>query len=446
MKAYFWRHLFHRQWFHCTLPCTRSAIVRIIIVLFLWTLTMAERLPHATAAPLAQPVVTIQINGLRYDEEKNLYAISLSISSPNLMKEWRLRIDEKESGKQVLDQIYLVDGRSGVIADFDGRDFVDEREYIITILGIDQGGYQILKPDENNTLDEAERSILATKEFKHLLPKAAPLTASILDVKVDFAAQSMTINLDISDEHAMRISSYLGWIIDKESSERIHNIPLGVFTSRQLQEKLPPHIAKATVERQYELTLELFTKDDQKIRTEPLAFTPPLPEQLGFFSRLNNNLNTNPMLLTVIVIVLIGVVTFLLVQNNSRSAGSWLPPRPPLESPTMPGTTNGRPPALHLTVVQTTHPGDKVQKVITHFPCDLGREGCHVNFPNDALVSRRHAQLTWRNGHYYLADLNSRNGTFIDGSRQPSQQPKAVNELSTIRLGKNTVIKVQPVE
>jgi len=313
---------------------------------------------------------------------------------------------------------------------------------------VDYAGKLIQRPDENNTLDPGERMILATREFKHQLPKAAPITASILSVNVDFTSGLMLIDLDISDDHAVRVSNYTGWVIDKESGERIYDLPPGVFTSRRLQEKLPPRFATATVERQYELTLELTTKDDQKIRTEPRDFTPPLPTQPSFFSRLTANLNSNPMLLTIILIVLVGVVTWLILQNNSRRGGPWLPPRPPLESPTMPGTPSGRPPALRLTVVQTSHPGDKdkAQKVISHFPCDLGREGCHVNFPNDALISRRHAQITWRGGHYYLADLDSRNGTYINDVRQPPHQLKAVNELSTIRLGKNTVIKVEPVE
>jgi hypothetical protein len=394
---------------------------------------------------LAQPVVTIQLGAPRYDEEKNRYLISLSISNPGLIERWILKIEEKDAGKQVHELAFTVEGRESVSADFDGRLLDDERDYVIKIEGVDYAGRLILRPDENNTLDPGERTILATREFKHVLPKAAPITASILSVSVDFANRLMTIDLDISDEHALRIGSYAGWILDKERGERIHEIPPGVFSAKRLQTELPPSIAAATAVREYELVLELTTKDDQKIRTEPRGFKPVPPAPPGFFSRLGGNLNSSPALLTVIVIILIGVVTLLLLQNNRR-AGPLLPPRPPLESPTMPGTASGRPPALRVTVIQTTHPSDKVQKVIAHFPCDLGREGCHINFPNDGLISRRHAQLTWRGGHYYLADLDSRNGTYIDGNKQPPHQPKAVTELSTIRLGKNTVIKVQPAE
>jgi hypothetical protein len=444
MKAYFWQYWFHHRWFHHTVSCIRFGA--LLALLLLWTFITVAQQQGLMAAPVTQPVVHIQLAAPRYDEANNRYLLSLSISNPGLIDRWILKIEEKEAGKQVHELAFTVEGRESVSADFDGRLLVDEREYVIKIEGVDYAGKLIQRPDENNTLDPGERTILATREFKHQLPKAAPITASILSVNVDFANGLMLIDLDISDDHAVRVSNYTGWVIDKESGARLYDIPPGVFTSRRLQEKLPTPIAATTTVREYELILELTTKDDQKIRTEPRLFKPTPPPPPGFFSRLNSNLGNNPMLLTIILIVLVGVVTWLILQNNSGRRGPLLPPRPPLESPTMPGTPSGRPPALRLTVVQTSHPSDKAQKVISHFPCDLGREGCHVNFPNDALISRRHAQITWRGGHYYLADLDSRNGTYINDVRQPPHQPKAVNELSTIRLGKNTVIKVEPAE
>jgi hypothetical protein len=49
----------------------------------------------------------------------------------------------------------------------------------------------------------------------------------------------------------------------------------------------------------------------------------------------------------------------------------------------------------------------------------LGRERGDILFPEDGYVSGTHAQLTLRNGHVYLSDLGSSNGTFfrIRGTR-----------------------------
>jgi len=43
----------------------------------------------------------------------------------------------------------------------------------------------------------------------------------------------------------------------------------------------------------------------------------------------------------------------------------------------------------------------------------LGRAGCDVNYPDDALLAPRHASVLIREGKLYLRDLESQNGTFI---------------------------------
>lgn len=43
----------------------------------------------------------------------------------------------------------------------------------------------------------------------------------------------------------------------------------------------------------------------------------------------------------------------------------------------------------------------------------VGRERGDILFPDDGYVSGTHARLSRRNGQYYLADLNSSNGTFL---------------------------------
>ena len=45
----------------------------------------------------------------------------------------------------------------------------------------------------------------------------------------------------------------------------------------------------------------------------------------------------------------------------------------------------------------------------------LGREGGHMNFPNDRFISGRHARLDSASDshHVILTDTGSRNGTFV---------------------------------
>ncbi len=74
----------------------------------------------------------------------------------------------------------------------------------------------------------------------------------------------------------------------------------------------------------------------------------------------------------------------------------------------------------------------------------LGRdEGCAVRF-DDALVSRRHAEIGFADGAWRLTDLDSRNGTFLDGQRV---QRVVLPPRATVRLaeaGPSVMIEVRP--
>ena len=50
----------------------------------------------------------------------------------------------------------------------------------------------------------------------------------------------------------------------------------------------------------------------------------------------------------------------------------------------------------------------------------LGRERGDILFPEDGYVSGTHARLSYRGGRFYLADLNSSNGTFLRIRRERS--------------------------
>lgn len=55
----------------------------------------------------------------------------------------------------------------------------------------------------------------------------------------------------------------------------------------------------------------------------------------------------------------------------------------------------------------------------------------------EAKVSRRHARVTLRNGEYFVEDLGSTNGTFVNrGKRLPPGQPQPLRENDEIIVGK----------
>jgi pSer/pThr/pTyr-binding forkhead associated (FHA) protein len=54
---------------------------------------------------------------------------------------------------------------------------------------------------------------------------------------------------------------------------------------------------------------------------------------------------------------------------------------------------------------------------LTQNPLAVGRGASADVIVPDATLSRRHFVILPENGHYWLKDLNSQNGTFVDGHR-----------------------------
>lgn len=71
----------------------------------------------------------------------------------------------------------------------------------------------------------------------------------------------------------------------------------------------------------------------------------------------------------------------------------------------------------------------------------IGRADDSAFVLNDDYASARHARLLPRDGHWYLEDLDSRNGTFLNGQRV--DQPERLEPGMEIRIGRTT-LRLQP--
>ena len=65
----------------------------------------------------------------------------------------------------------------------------------------------------------------------------------------------------------------------------------------------------------------------------------------------------------------------------------------------------------------------------------IGRASDNDVVIGNQRVSRYHAQLRWVESSWLVYDLDSTNGTFVDGQRVDSAQPHAVAAGATLRLG-----------
>lgn len=73
----------------------------------------------------------------------------------------------------------------------------------------------------------------------------------------------------------------------------------------------------------------------------------------------------------------------------------------------------------------------------------VGRDVSNEIVINDAEVSRRHCRFSAQEDHFIIEDLESKNGTYVNGQRISS--PTMLSPGTTIRLGDNVVFSFELV-
>ncbi|HTC79518.1 MAG TPA: FHA domain-containing serine/threonine-protein kinase, partial [Terriglobales bacterium] len=100
------------------------------------------------------------------------------------------------------------------------------------------------------------------------------------------------------------------------------------------------------------------------------------------------------------------------------------------------------------TVLTISNCGDSVllgsKVVLQRFPFTIGRSDADWKLPFDAAVSARHAEIDYRQGGFFIRDLNSANGTFVSGKRLPSMRHEVLLFGARILLGSNTELVFGP--
>lgn len=92
----------------------------------------------------------------------------------------------------------------------------------------------------------------------------------------------------------------------------------------------------------------------------------------------------------------------------------------PPSSPSLPDTSRGtagfaglRPPRVEASIVEIKPDGSRGKTFSVGKETTIGRAMCDANYPDDALISARHASLQNRGLKVILKDLSSQNGTYI---------------------------------
>src|SRR5262245_4907700 len=65
----------------------------------------------------------------------------------------------------------------------------------------------------------------------------------------------------------------------------------------------------------------------------------------------------------------------------------------------------------------------------------LGRQYAAEVCLSGKAISRQHAQILARDARYFVEDLESSNGTFLNGLRLPPRAPVPLTEQDTLQIG-----------
>lgn len=119
------------------------------------------------------------------------------------------------------------------------------------------------------------------------------------------------------------------------------------------------------------------------------------------------------------------------LRNTAQISTATVPERPTASSTAATPTTPVSGDQVHL----LTPEGDVLSYAITKQSLTFGR-GSESDITIDRPgISRKHARLLFEDNQYWISDLKSTNGTFLDQDQLPSETPTVWNPGENVRIG-----------
>lgn len=406
-------------------------------LLLLLTVALAPGCPGAAAAQTSPPLVVL-ITGPDYSPTDNIYKVTVSASSPQLVYRLVVSVEDADAGTVAIAPFEVnLGGFPSRQFELDGAVFKAERKYLLKVQGVDLNGNLIQKPGDSHGQDLAEQYILASKEFTHLPPEGPQFGFKIDSVNVDYTAGAMVLML--SGVGSAPVLKYDGFIVD-DTGQRVGDIPEELFRGLAVSFPLPRAMKEAVAEHEYKVILNLYTRDNQQAQQvyEGLKLLPPPKPSLG--QRISAALAQNPLIALAIVAVL-AVVTTAVILTGKKGRHDL----PPIQRPPVDHTSSGprfvQRSRLRVRVVQAPGSERGSEKTITSFPCVIGRDkSCTIRI-EDSRLSRQHLEVDLRSGQFFVTDTST-NGSFINGERLRQGATTRISGAVSIRLGDQTVIEL----
>lgn len=144
-----------------------------------------------------------------------------------------------------------------------------------------------------------------------------------------------------------------------------------------------------------------------------------------------------PFIITVLKFAFLGLLYFFVYRAIKTVVVDIRGPKPARKAAKTAGPKprgKAKPPVI---AIFRTRDGKKLESHKLKEPLQIGRaEACEIR-PEDTYLSQFHAKLYPKNGLWYVEDLGSTNGTYLNQQRITG--PVEIHHGDTVRVGETTV-------
>jgi VWFA-related protein len=452
------------------------------------TLNTAFTFDSDTDYPGPPSLVQMRFDGLRLIAETQSYDIQMALTSPELVGYVKISLWDSDAGSKVADFIFeeLEEFNTFVIPT---NEMAADREYELRIIAVNK---EDNIPFAITADDQGRRKTEYIHEFR-FDPSSINASAEITSV----SQEGSDLILNISLTNPRMIGGFDGWLVDKATNTQVTNstfyLPSGEVVDGRI---VVPTRENRVPSGKYMVVLRVLNANDQVLMTtqfDDIAYNAP-----GLFRRISSAMITQPIFLVIIIGIILALIAFLMITSMRQKSLTGTPvmqgqigssgkgkgkfsslaviatdepmregkqPSSPVkkrqgyqsasvsaysEDPTKMQPGQHAVTILHDSGIQLLQPyliGIKGPKggtlMVDSLPYTIGRADADLVLDNPS-ISRRHAQIiAEENNQYYLVDLNSSNGTRLNGQLiRPGVKNKLANG-DQIDLGREVTFKFE---
>lgn len=271
-----------------------------------------------------------------------------------------------------------------------------------------------------------------------------PARLNIEALKLEDDVANLVVEYHTSGEP--EVSRLNGRLLNQANNQRTDLFPLT---------PAEPGIAQAPIaveDGRYILVVYALDENGNVLTTDNQPFTFTSPDNTVI--RSGRVLQSNPLLLLFFLILAAAVGFFSWRFGHSLGHNTAYKSLPAglnlsaLKSKEEPEEVEA-PPQAALVLVSSPDPSlaENGRWQIDHFPFTIGRDEGDITIPGDRHVSRKHARITFENNDYFIEDLGSSNGTFVNDTQIATREamPLRTDKSTRIQIGKTTsfIFKVE---